>query len=159
MTSQNDVRRVRNSMSNDVVSIRSESSVHEALDLLVENRISALPVVDKANRCVGIISTTDLIDITRDVDHDVQYAEELDPTSRRWLIDRLIHTVGDEPLSSYMTENVSTVYVEDSLAKAAREMLKNRVHHMPVVDQREHLVGMISTMDILAEYVEETSSV
>ena len=155
MTASKTDRRVRDIMSSDVVTLRASDTVHEALDMLVENRVSALPVVDKAKNCVGILSTTDLIDITRDVDHDVQYAEDLDPSSRRWLIDRLIHTVGDEPLTSYMTEDVATVYVEDSLAKAAREMLRNRVHHLPVVDNKDHLVGIISTMDILAEYAED----
>ena len=147
-------RRVRHIMSRDVVSLRADDTVHEALNQLVENRVSALPIVDKLNHCIGILSTTDLIDITRDVDQDLMYAGELDTTSRRWLIERLIHTVGEEPLTSYMTENVALVYAEDSLSKAAREMVHNRVHHLPVIDEKERVVGIVSTMDILAELAE-----
>lgn len=147
-------RRVRHIMSRDVVSLNANDTVHEALNQLVENRVSALPITDKNNHCVGIISTTDLIDVTRELDQDIMYAQDLDADSSRWLIERLIHTVGDEPLTSYMTENVATVYAEDSLAKAAREILRNRVHHLPVIDEKEQLVGIVSTMDILAELAE-----
>ena len=146
--------RVRDIMSREIVSINADDTVHEALELLIQNRVSALPVVDKRSHCVGILSTTDLIDITRDVDRDVHDFDELDPASRRWLIDKLIHTVGTEPISSYMTENVTSIYVEGSFTEAAREMLRNRVHHLPVIDTREHLVGIISTMDLLAACVD-----
>ena len=145
-------RRVKDVMSRDVVSVHSGDSIHEALNLMVENRVSALPVVDGRNHCIGIISTTDLVDLTRDVDDDVNQMEELDPSSRRWLIDKLVNTMGTEKLDSYMTENVATVSSETLLARAAREMLRNRVHHLPVVDSQERLIGIISTMDILAVF-------
>jgi CBS domain-containing protein len=32
-------------------------------------------------------------------------------------------------------------------------MLRNRVHHLPVIDEHDHLIGIVSTMDILAEFV------
>lgn len=153
-TPTTNVRRVKDIMSRDVVSLHAADTVHEALAQLVENRVSALPIVDKHNHCVGILSTTDLIDVTRALDQDLVYAGELDTDSQRWLFDRLTHTVGDEPLTSYMTENVTTVRSEDTLAEAAREMLRNRVHHLPVVDAKDHLVGIVSTMDILGALAE-----
>ena len=48
----------------------------------------------------------------------------------------------------------SATIAETSLAKSAREMLRNRIHHLPVVDHRDHLIGIISTMDILAEFAD-----
>ena len=80
--------------------------------------------------------------------------DELDPSSRRWLVDKLLHTVGKEPVGTYMTEDVATVSLESTLSKAAQVMVRNRVHHLPVVDDKERLVGIISTTDILAEYAE-----
>ena len=57
-------------------------------------------------------------------------------------------------VSTFMSQDVATVTAETSLAKSAREMLRNRIHHLPVVDHRDHLIGIISTMDILAEFAD-----
>ena len=70
----------------------------------------------------------------RDVDDDLHQLNDLDPSSRRWLVEKLRHTVGKDPVGSYVTEDVTTVGLEASLSKAAREMVRNRVHHLPVVD-------------------------
>ncbi|MCA9265158.1 MAG: CBS domain-containing protein [Planctomycetales bacterium] len=146
-------RRVKDVMSRDVVSIHCDATVHDALNLIVENRVSALPVVDSRDHCVGIISTTDLVDLTRDFDDDVHQLEDAEVSSQ-WLVEKLIHSVGDEAIQSVMTEAVATINAETTLTRAAREMLRNQVHHLPVVDDRNHLIGILSTMDILAEFAD-----
>ena len=147
-------RRVRDFMSRDLVTINAGDTIHEALTLMTENRVSALPVVDRRNHCVGIISTSDLVDMTRDLDDDLYQLDLVDPTSRRFLLDKLGHSVGTEPIESFMSETVATVSAETAIGKAAQEMLRNRVHRLPVVDHHDQLVGIISTMDILAEFAD-----
>ena len=146
--------RIKDVMSRDVVSLSAADSIHEALVLMGENRVSALPVVDNHNHCVGILSTSDLVDMTRDVDDDLYHLDLVDPTSRRFLLDKLSHNMGNETVQSYMSETVATVKPETTLATATREMLRNRIHHLPVVDNNDHLVGIISTMDILSEFAD-----
>ena len=145
---------VKELMSSHVVSLHSGSTVHEALQMMVENRVSALPIVDKENRCVGIISTTDLIQLTYDIDDDLFHADPLDEASARRLVDKLSSSVGQEPVASYMSEQVATVQESKPLRAAARVMLKNQIHHLPVVNKEDQLVGILSTMDILAEFAE-----
>ena len=147
-------RRVKEVMSRDVVAINAGDTVHEALTLMGENRVSALPVVNGHDSCVGIISTSDLVDMTRDLDDDLYHLDLVDSTSRRFLLDKLAHSLGNEPVQSYMSEAVATIDPETTIGKATREMLRNRVHHLPVVDGHEHLIGIISTMDILAEFAD-----
>ena len=148
-------RRVKDIMSRDVVTLDPADTIHDALEMLVANRISALPIVDKRKHCVGILSTTDLVDFTHDFDDELHQVDELDPTSRRWLVDKLLDAIGKEPVGSYMSKDVAIVSREATLATAAREMVRNRVHHLPVVDHHDHLVGIISTMDILADIADE----
>ncbi len=145
---------VKDLMSSDVVSLHSGGSVHEALQLMVENRVSALPIVDRENRCVGIISTTDLVQLTYDIDDDIVQADEMNASSQLRLVEKLSATVGQEPISSYMSEQVTTVNETQSLKAAARMMLKHQVHHLPVVNSADELVGILSTMDILAEFAD-----
>ena len=58
-------KRVKDAMSRDVVTINAAELAHEALQLMAENKVSALPVVDRQGRCIGIISTSDFIDVER----------------------------------------------------------------------------------------------
>jgi len=147
-------RKVKDLMSRDVVTISAGDTIHEALTLMGENRVSALPVVDRHDHCVGILSTSDLVDMTRDVDDDIYNLDLVDPTSQRFLLDRLTHSMGSETVQSFMSESVTTIDVESSIGKATREMLRNRIHHLPVVDSKEKLIGIISTMDILGEFAD-----
>ena len=147
-------RRVKDVMTRDIVSLPAGATIHEALTMMTENRVSALPIVDSRDRCVGIFTTTDLLDLTRDVDDDVHQVDVVDPVSRRLLVDKLLKSLGDEKVSSYMSADVSTVSSETTLAIAARDMLRSQVHHLPVVDDKKRLVGIISTMDILAEFAD-----
>jgi CBS domain-containing protein len=146
--------RVKDVMSRDVVTINAGDTIHEALRLMGENRVSALPVVDSRDHCVGILSTSDLVDMTRDVDDDLYQLDMVDPTSRRFLLDKLAHSMGDESVQSFMSEAVATVDINTTIGKATREMLRNRIHHLPVVDESDRLIGIISTMDILAEFAD-----
>ena len=147
-------RRVKDIMSRDVVTLSAADTVHEALSLMGENRVSALPVVNSHNVCIGILSTSDLVDMTRDVDDDLYHLDMVDPTSRRFLLDKLAHSMGSETVQSFMSEGVATIDLESTIGKATREMLRNRVHHLPVVDNHERILGIVSTMDILAEFAD-----
>jgi CBS domain-containing protein len=147
-------RKVSDIMTRDVVTLAAGGTVHEALALMGENRVSAIPVVDHAGKCVGIISTTDLVDMTRDVDDDLYQLDLVDATSRRFLIDRLAHSLGNESIETYMSEALVTVYPESTLATATKRILKASVHHLPVVDKDDRLVGIVSSLDILAEFAD-----
>ena len=143
------VARTQDVMSRDVVTIYPQDSVHEALELMVENRVSALPVVDGRRHCVGVLSTSDMIDMARELDAELTLLDSTDGTSRIWMVESLRSGIGHEPVSNVMTERVASVRPEASVKEAAREMLRHRVHHLPVVDGNNEIVGIVSTIDLL----------
>ena len=53
----------------------------------------------------------------------------------------------NEPLSSIMTRNVVTAGPDDKLSVAREIFMRNRVHHLPIVDGRK-LVGILTTYDM-----------
>lgn len=146
--------RVKDLMSRDVVTVEAGDTIHEALTVMGENRVSAMPVIDNHNRCIGILSSADLIDMTRDLDADVAMLDTADPSSLRFLLQKLVHTSAQESVQSFMSESVTTISPEASIAIATREMLRNQIHHLPVVNQQGRLVGFVSSMDILAEFAD-----
>ena len=74
--------------------------------------------------------------------------------SRRWLIERSADSTGHQQVMELMTETVTTISVEASIAQAASQMLKRLVHRLPVVDHKERLLGILSMADILGAFVE-----
>ena len=150
-------QRVREVMTHHVVTVYPQDTVHEALELMVENRVMALPVLDNRGHVVGVISTSDLIDLTRDLDADLEQLAESTTGNRSWLIDKLSHSMGHERVDSVMSEDVASVNQEATLGEASRIMLKNRVHRLPVVDADGKLQGIVSTMDLLASFAENAT--
>jgi CBS domain-containing protein len=61
---------------------------------------------------------------------------------------------GRRHVHELMTEVVETVSPDATLAAAARAMLHHQVHRLPVVNERQRLVGIISTTDILGAFVD-----
>lgn len=147
-------QRVQDVLTKEVVAVNADDSVQEALRLMVENRVSALPVVNSKDTCVGILSATDLMGLTRDLNEELSEAQgkEFTPQS---LIDRLAEQdFGRRRVHELMSEVVETVGPQATLADAARAMLHHRVHRLPVVNERQRLIGIVSTTDILAAFVD-----
>jgi CBS domain-containing protein len=145
--------RVKDVMCGDVVTIDAGESVHDALQVMAENKVGALPVIDRHDRCVGIISTSDLVDITRDLEAGLDELERTDEL----LFGRVIESIGDgighQSVMDVMSENVVSTHPNDLLSEVASLMLEQRIHRMPVVDEKQRLVGIVSTTDILSAFV------
>lgn len=60
-------RQLKDVVSRDVVYVNAQDTLREALDVMVENRVSAMPVVDARGHCVGVISVTDLLGMTKEL--------------------------------------------------------------------------------------------
>jgi CBS domain-containing protein len=140
-------------MSTHVVTINARDSVHDALELMLENKVSALPVIDHRSRCVGILSSTDFVDVTYDLDEDLSAIEH---ESELWwgvLVKNLSQQVGQQSVMDLMTEDVVAVSADNLLTRAAEVMLRERVHRLPVLDGDQRLLGILSSTDILKALV------
>jgi CBS domain-containing protein len=146
--------RVEEILNRDVVSIAAGETVHVALQTMAENRVGTLPVLDQNDRCVGMISATDLISLARELDEglsDMRLAE----VSRQWLIEHLAEQDMDRrSVTELMSTQVETTTPKTPLVNAARIMLRNQIHRLPVVNESGRLVGLVSMSDILAAFVD-----
>jgi CBS domain-containing protein len=145
---------VQDVMSRDVVTAYADESLRECIQRMIDNRVASLPVLGKHEECVGIVSSSDVLEITREIDEDLSDLEGADVVASRWLIERLSAETGDRRVSEVMSQDVLTVRTDTRLSKAAREMLRNGVHRLPVVDRQDRVVGIVSTTDILAAFVD-----
>jgi CBS domain-containing protein len=124
--------RVSELMITDVKAATPDMPLTDALRLLSEEHVSALPVVDLRNRLVGVFSTTDVLQAM---------AESEDPEARERLF-------GEGMVRDLMTPKAVTVTFDVSVKEAAQQMLYLELHRLFVVDG-ERLVGVLSQSDIV----------
>lgn len=121
-------------MSSDLVTVGPDTLVEDAGQRMLENGISSLVVVDDDGQLEGILTTTDFVTIV---------AESFPKA--------------ETSVSRYMTTDVVTVSPQQPITDVAALMLEREVHHLPVVDDDEGVVGIVTTTD-LAGYLTTLSA-
>jgi CBS domain-containing protein len=118
------VKKLLNSIGNDVDTISPDARVYDAMELMRKKEISAIVVVEK-DKMVGIVSEQDY--------------------------KRKIILKGKNPretlVREIMTPDVIHTSPDKKLGKCLSLMMKKRIHQLPVLE-KERLVGMVTTEDI-----------
>ena len=136
--------RVQDAMTRDVLSLNKFDDISHAVKLLAEKNISGLPVVDRENRLVGIISEADVVSMVGSRKAHT-FKEILRSIVGHPLPERKMgHLVGD-----IMTSPAITVHLDTEISEAVRLMDGRRIRRLPVVDKDLRLVGLISRSDIV----------
>ncbi|WP_037877925.1 CBS domain-containing protein [Streptomyces sp. NRRL F-5727] len=110
-------------MTDNVVSAVPDMSFRDVAKLLAEHDITGVPVIDDDDHVVGVVSESDLL-------------------ARRQLTAREL-----------MSAPAVTVHAEETAADAARLMVRRGVERLPVVDEEERLVGIVTRRDLLRVFL------
>jgi acetoin utilization protein AcuB len=132
---------VRDRMSSPAVTITPDTSLQAALNLMHEHRFRRLPVVDETGRLIGIVSERDLL-----------YASPPPATLLSGL--ELSHVLTELRVDEVMTRNVLTATPDAFVEDAARLMVDNKVGGLPVVDEDNYVVGVITETDVFRAFIE-----
>ncbi|MFE7896885.1 CBS domain-containing protein [Streptomyces sp. NPDC057424] len=140
-------------MASEVVRAEHGTPFKEVARLLAENRISGLPVVDDDEKVLGVISETDLM--TRQAEAPGPsgprrrfHGPRWRPESRTRRAKARARTAGQ-----LMSRPAVTVHSDATVAEAARVMARHRVERLPVVDDEERLVGIVTRRDLLQVFL------
>jgi CBS domain-containing protein len=138
-------------MTTSVVTVSPDSSVRDLAALLSERGISGVPVVDQANRLVGIISEGDLLhraETGTDRRTEKRRARWLDSlTSDRELARDYAKSHGRK-VADIMTRDVITVSETTDLAEIADLFETKRIKRVPVL-RDGNLVGIVSRANLV----------
>jgi CBS domain-containing protein len=129
---------VRDVMSTQVVTVRPQARVKEAIQLLDDHRITAMPVVDDQGLLVGVVSEADLL-------------------RGALMPDRRTHEIPVEiegrtntlTVSDVMTPRPMSVTADTDLAVAASVLVDRVIKSLPVLDDGR-VIGMVSRRDVIA---------
>ncbi|OJF11136.1 hypothetical protein BG844_28500 [Couchioplanes caeruleus subsp. caeruleus] len=130
-------------MTTAVVTVAETVPYRTVVDLLIRNRLSAVPVVDDFQRVTGVVSEADLL-------RKIEYAGQEQPRmfeGRRRRGERL--KANALTAADLMSSPAVTVLTGTSIPAAARLMDRERVKRLPVTDDLGRLVGIVSRSDLL----------
>ncbi len=134
----------------EVHTVSVGQTLHEVLDVMLENGVATVPVIDDGRRCVGMIAAVDLLAPTHSLDHDLQELATVSQEGREDFVDIFERSgLSESMVEDFMSTNVVSVSASTPLPDAAVTMLENQIHHLAVLDESSRLVGILSTMDIL----------
>jgi len=117
---------VANIMSTAIVTALPWFPAARLAELMVDENIGAVPIVDEDGTPVGIVTRSDLL-------------EE----------DECEYEGGEATADDVMRRSPVTVGPSTPISEAARVMARQRVHHLLVVDLEGHLVGLLSSFDVV----------
>ncbi|KAF5992385.1 CBS domain-containing protein [Streptomyces mirabilis] len=141
-------------MATEVVTARYGTPFKEVARLLTEHRISGLPVIDEDDKVLGVISETDLM---------VRQAGVPDPyeTPRRFRFTGLTRGARRQAAKGHartagqlMSVPPVTVHADETIAEAARTMARSRVERLPVVDDEDRVVGIVTRRDLIQVFLQ-----
>ena len=116
------VKRSESGMIQDPIILNNHAIVGDALHLMAENKIGGIPVVDKNNKLVGIVTNRDL---------------------------RFEKAVNKPVIDVMTSKNLVTVKEGIGLVEAEKILQKHKIEKLPVVDKSNGLVGLITYRDII----------
>ena len=118
-------------MKEEVVFVFENANLGEVIDILVKRRINGLPVVDKQQRIVGIVTEGDIIARTEIFDRDFDLNKLL-----------LI------PIAEIMTTHPITIMKENDIQLALSIFAATNIKQLPVVEN-DRLVGILARKDLI----------
>jgi predicted transcriptional regulator len=121
-------------MTKRVVTLCPEDSAEQAIDALVNERISGAPVVDAEGRLLGVLTEYHLLKIAS------------------------FPSVQDMTVGELMTKAVWVISEDATIAHAAELLARHRIRRLPVVD-RGRVVGVISRRDVIRHLLSQRRQV
>jgi CBS domain-containing protein len=143
-------------MQRDVVTVSPQESLRDALALMTENHVTGLPVMGDDCRCIGLITSSDILNYEQEHADDatesgtIQY---FNPETQLWESVPVsafgFAAFTETRVSDVMTRELVWVERGASLRDVARKMIDARVHRVLVLDENMALYGIISAYDIV----------
>ncbi len=124
--------KINECMCKDVCFIKPDCKVYDAARIMCENHIGCIPICDDKRQVVGLLTDRDILLRTVACNKDTKAT----------------------PVSEIMTNDVCTCGCNDEVIHAQNKMESNQIRRIPVLDEQNKLVGIL-TMGDLAKYGDE----
>lgn len=141
--------RIAEIMTTTVLTVSPSTTLKDAAELMLEHRISGMPVVSTNGEVLGILSETDILfkERLRDTHRPGVFARHSDAAASDAL------KVTARTVGAAMTMPAITIQADRPVAEAASTMLERGINRLPVVDSQGQLVGLVTRTDLVRAFV------
>ncbi|KAF9666006.1 hypothetical protein SADUNF_Sadunf16G0184000 [Salix dunnii] len=137
----------------DLHVVKANTTVDDALEALVEKRITGFPVIDDDYKLVGVVSDYDLLaldSISGGCQNDTNLFPNVDSSWKTFnQLQKLLIKNNGKVVGDLMTPNPLVVYETTNLEDAVKLLLETKYRRLPVVDDDGKLAGIITRGDIV----------
>ncbi len=147
--------RVKDMMIRAVKGLAPEAAALEALQVLNELKISGLPVIDKTNKLVGMLTEKEILThiLPKYFEQVGVFSYEENPKAVKQKIKSFVNL----KVQDIMRREVITVGENAALCEAAHIMLVNKARRLPVLNAAKQVVGIVSRGDIVKALFKESA--
>lgn len=147
-------RRVRDVMTQEVVTVNEHASFKDVAMLIAERRVSAVPVLDREGRVLGVVSEADLV-LKEEYPEGPPEGRMFQGRRRR----RAQAKAAGNTAAELMTAPAVTIGPDASVAEAARLLHRHGIKRLPVVDPAGPLLGIVSRADLLKVFLRSDADI
>jgi CBS-domain-containing membrane protein len=131
-------------MTKNVITVKKDADIHEVSRLLSENKVSGLPVVDDENHVIGVVTEADVLSMT-----GMKHGHTFKDIIRHILGEPLPERKAGSRVEDVMTSPAITTKPDADIREVARILDERRIKRLPVVNEENKLIGIISRADIV----------
>lgn len=138
-------------MTSEVLTVKQETPLKEAIQILADKKISALPVVEESGKLVGILSEGDLMWQESGVEAPpyIMLLDSIIYLQNPAQHDKEIHKALGQTVGEVMSDRPLTIKPEQLVREAARLMHDKKIRRLPVIDEQDRVIGIITQGDIV----------
>lgn len=143
--------KARDIMNENVITVSAEDNVDYLVKILLDNKISGVPVVDEEQKVIGIVTEADLIYPEKSI-HLPAFIPVLDGIiflESFKKLEKEIKKMTAYKVKDVMVKNVVTVGEDTDLQEIVNILLNKKINRVPVVNSNNKLVGIVTRSNIL----------
>ena len=154
-------KEIKNYFTNLVVPVYYETPIDIIMEIISVTNEHALPVIDDQRKLCGIVTDGDLFKLSHIRESVSQTNMGMGGDEDEWTWEGIRDTIRlhystsevslpSVPVKEIMISDIAKAFKNTPVKDVAKKMIKNQISHVPVVDSEDHLMGMITDIDLMA---------
>lgn len=143
--------KVKDVMNTNVIKAKGSETIEDVTRALLDNKIGGLPIVDEEDKVIGVLSETDLIYKDKEIKTPAFLpllgGFILFESIRKF--EKQLMKMSAYKVSQVMTTPAITISEEKDIKEAVEIMIEKKINRIPVVNNEQILVGIVTRSDIL----------
>lgn len=143
--------RAKDVMIRNVIFVNKEDKLDQVISVLMKNHVSGVPVVDKDNHLVGIVTQKDLVTKENGINISsyITLMESILLVDEKMTNQAVSKKLEGLTAADVMSTPVYAVHLETTIEEIVTLMMNRHINRIPVVDRENQLVGIIGRNDLL----------